>query len=43
VIRHREKNSPSPFDLASLGSNWRKGEKTRMKERRERRERREER
>jgi len=29
------KNSPSPFDLVSLGSNWRRGEKTRKKERRE--------
>ena len=29
------KNSPSPFDLVRLGSNWRRGEKNRMKERRE--------
>jgi len=25
------KNSPSPFDLVRLGSNWRRGEKTRRK------------
>ena len=33
------KNSPSPFDLVRLGSNWRRGEKTRKKERREEKER----